>query len=95
MSLIEVKANVSFSGPMGIMRQSGFYLVDPSNVWIKSLIAGGYLTPTGIEEEGHGGVDSAGSGSVSGAGVGVGVARAEAAQEAEEVTDGTGGAEQR
>lgn len=91
MGLIEVKANVSFSGPVGIMRQSGFYRVDPSNAWIKALIDGGYLSPTGIEEEGHDGVDSAGAGSVSGSGVGMGVAGHETPQESGDVSDGAGG----
>lgn len=74
--MIEAKANLSFSGTMGSFTQGNRYLVDLKDTRIQALVAGGYLSLTCVEEEGHGGpVNTAGAGSVSGAGVAVGVAR--------------------
>lgn len=90
--IVEVKANLSFSGPMGSFTQGKFYLVHVDE-GIEALVMGGYLTFTPIEGEGHGRVDHSGPGGVSGSRVGRGTPGREAQAQEAGVEDGEGGAQ--
>lgn len=57
--MIEARANLSFSGTMGFFMAGVRYQVDGDDLRIKALIAGGYLTPTGVKEDDDDRVDSA------------------------------------
>lgn len=94
--MVEVRANLSFSGAMGSFTRYGVYLVDETDRQTKALLEGGYLSLT-FKEEGNDRLDSAGSSPVSGHGVAVGMARRTSRRPAKtatkEVTDVQGGVE--
>lgn len=72
--MVEVRANLSFSGTMGSFTRYGVYLVDETDRQVRALLEGGYLSLT-FKEEGNDRLDSAGPEPVSGHGVAVGMAR--------------------
>lgn len=90
--MIEAKANLSFSGTVGTFMQGVRYQVDETDLRIRALIAGGYLSPTGVKEDGDDPMDLVRVNPVSRHRVGLGVARSEEEEDGE--VNVQGGAEQ-
>lgn len=89
--MIEAKANLSFNGTMGFFMAGIRYQVDWDDPRIKALVAGGYLTPTGVKEDDDDPVGSGRTGSVSDHSVVLGVGGP--AEEEDGEVDVQGGAE--
>lgn len=65
--MIEVRANLSFSGPTGSFEAGRFYLVDVTLPQNQALLEGGYFTAT--KEDDHDRVDTIEPGHIFGFGV--------------------------